>query len=49
MYRKYEITSYGKVLGEFTKIELSKVDLCSKHYIMLADFIETMKENAHVL
>lgn len=49
MYRKYEMTSCGKVLGEFTKIELSEVDLCSEHYIMLADFIETMKENANVL
>ena len=49
MYKKYEMTSCGNVLGEFTKIELSEVDLCSKHYIMLADFIETMKENTHVL
>ena len=38
----------NNVLGEFTKIELSEVDLCSEHYIMLADFIETMKENTHV-
>lgn len=49
MYRKYEMTSCGKVLSEFTKIELSEVDLCSEHYIMLADFIEIMKENTHVL
>ena len=39
MYRKYEMTS----------IELSEVDLCSEHYIMLADFIETMKEDSNVL
>ena len=49
MYRKYEMTSCGQVLGELTKIELSKVDLCSEHYTMLADFIETMKENGNVL
>ena len=48
MYRKYAMTSWDKVLGEFTKIELSEVDLCSEHYIMLADFIETMKENSNV-
>ena len=48
MYKKYE-TSCGKVLNEFTKIELSEVDLCSEHYIMLADFIEAVKENTHVL
>lgn len=49
MYRKYQMTLCGKALGGFPKIELSKVDLCSEHYIMLADFIETMKENTHVL
>ena len=49
MYKKYETTSCGKVLSEFTKIELSEVDLCSEHYIMLADFIEIIKENTHVL
>lgn len=49
MYKKCEMTSSGRVIGEFTKIELSEVDLCSEHYIMLADFIETMKENTHVL
>lgn len=49
MYKKYEMTSSGKVVGEFTKIETSEVDLCSEHYIMLADLIETMKENANVL
>ena len=49
MYRKYEMTSCGKVLSEFTKIELSEIDLCSEHYIMLADFIETMKEISNVL
>ena len=48
MYKKYE-TSCGKVLNEFTKIELSEVDLCSEHYIMLADFIEIIKENTNVL
>lgn len=49
MYRKYETTSCGKVLNEFTKIVLSEVDLCSEHYIMLADFIEIIKENVNVL
>ena len=49
MYKMYQMTSCGKVLGEFTKIELSEVDLCNEHYIMLADFIETMKENSDVL
>ena len=49
IYKKYEMTSCGKVVGEFVKIETSEVDLCNKHYIMLTDFIETMKENTHVL
>lgn len=49
IYKKYEMISSGKVVGEFTKIEISEVDLCSEHCIMLADFIETMKENANVL
>lgn len=49
MYKKYVMTSCGKELGKFTKIELSEVDLCSDHYIMLADFIKTMKENPNVL
>ena len=49
MYKKYVITSCSKELMEFTKIELSEADLCSDHCIMLADFIETIKENTHVL
>lgn len=49
MYKKYTVTSCGKKLGEFTKIEISEVDLCSEHYIMLADFIECIKENVNVL
>ena len=45
MYRKYEF----KVFGEFTQLECIEADLCNEHWIMLADFIETMKENTHVL
>lgn len=37
MYRKYEITSCGKVFEEFTQVECIEADLCNEHWIMLAD------------
>lgn len=49
IYRKYQTTLCGEVVNEYSKIELVNVDLCSEHYIMIADFIETIKENTHVL
>ena len=49
MYKQYNMEQLGIKVGEYKKIETTQVDLCSEHYIMLADFIETMKENANVL
>lgn len=49
MYKQYNMEQLGIKVGEYKKIETIQVDLCSEHYIMLADFIETMKENTHVL
>ena len=47
MYCKYEMTSCGKVFGEFTQVEAIEADLCNEHWLMLADFIECMKENVN--
>ena len=50
MYKKkYNIEQLGLKVGEYKKIETTQVDLCNEHYIMLADFIECMKENTNVL
>lgn len=49
MYKKYNMEQLGIKVGEYKKIETTQVDLCNEHYIMFADFIETMKENTHVL
>lgn len=49
IYKQYNMEQLGIKVGEYKKIETIRIDLCSEHYIMLADFIKTMKENTYVL
>lgn len=49
MYKRYNMMKSGVKLGEYKTIELTEVDFCTNHYIMIADFIETMKEDSNVI
>lgn len=49
LYKQYSVEQLGIKVGEHKKIETTRIDLCNEHYIMLADFIECMKENVNVL
>lgn len=49
IYKQYNMEQLGIKVGEYKKIETTQVDFCNEHYIMLADFIECMKENPNVL
>lgn len=49
VYKQYNMGQLGIKVGEDKKIETTRVDLCNEHYIMLADFIELLKENVNVL